>query len=80
MLANLGCSPSFTPLFAVDQNFLSLFYVQQVEGQMGGNIAEHRSHERPLIQIVINSFRVGIHYVVRQSHLDYSIDFGSFVI
>ena len=37
------------------------------------NIAEHESHERPLLQIVINSFRVGIHNVVGKSRFDHSV-------
>ncbi len=62
--AQVHFSLFFQLLFAIDEDLFSLLFVQQVEGQMCGNIAEHESHERPLLQIVINSFRVGIHNVV----------------
>jgi hypothetical protein len=66
-------NPDFTPvpfslflklLFAIVQDLFSLLFVQQIKSQMCGNITEYESHEWSLLQIVINSFRVGIHNVV----------------
>ena len=44
---------------------------------MCGNIAKHESHEWSLLEIVVNSLRVGIYNVVGKGRFDYMVCFLS---
>ncbi len=55
-----------------------MHFIHQVEGKMSGDVTKGKDHVGSLRQSVIDSFRVGIDYVIRQCHFRHSFGLTPF--